>query len=374
MTSISAMKIRQFPLHERHAAKGARFGAFGDWEVPLYYTAVIEEHHAVRQKAGLFDISHMGEFCIEGDTVIDFLERLLPRRIHSMAIGQALYMPLLNQTGGFVDDIILYRFSAKQFLFIVNASNIEKDFRWIKSHLPPSGVEFINQSDEKGLLTLQGPASVKILQEAYGNSFSTLGYYHFMPWRSGMIARTGYTGEDGFEIMVNQSELPEIWETLFKAGTRHGLVPAGFGARDTLRLEAGMLLYGHDMNDETTPLEAGIGWAIDLTKEFFVGKEALEKQKRQGIKRKLIGFEMLDRGIPRQGYEIRKANRLLGHVGSGSFCPTLGKNLGMAYLPIEEAAEGNEIQIMIRDKALRARISKPPFYKREKGKRYQVPF
>ncbi|MBI3306680.1 MAG: glycine cleavage system aminomethyltransferase GcvT [Candidatus Omnitrophica bacterium] len=360
------MKIRQLPLHEKHAAKSARFGAFGDWEVPLYYSSVIEEHHAVRQKAGLFDISHMGEFWIEGSAVLPFLEKLLPRRIDAMIFGQALYMPLLNDAGGFVDDIILYRFAEKKFLFIVNASNIEKDFQWIKSHLPSSGVEFTNQSDEKGLLALQGPASVKIADEAFGPSFSKLGYYHFAPWKSGMIARTGYTGEDGFEIMVNQKDLPEIWEKLFTAGAKPGLVPAGFGARDTLRLEAGMLLYGHDMNDETTALEAGIGWALDLTKDSFIGKEILEKQKQQGLKRKLIGFEMVDRGIPRQGYEIRKASRMLGQVGSGSFCPTLEKNLGMAYLPIEEAAEGNTIEIVIREKALKARVVKLPFYKRKK--------
>ncbi|MBI3314252.1 MAG: glycine cleavage system aminomethyltransferase GcvT [Candidatus Omnitrophica bacterium] len=362
----SAMKIRQLPLHEKHAAKGARFGAFGDWEVPLYYTSVIEEHHGVRQKAGLFDISHMGEFWIEGGEVVSFLEKLLPRRIGAMTIGQALYMPLLNDAGGFVDDIILYRFAQKEFLFIVNASNIEKDFNWIKFYLPASGVVFTDQSEEKGLLALQGPESIKILEEAYGKSFSSLAYYHFAPWQSGMIARTGYTGEDGFEIMVDKKDLPEIWEALFAAGAKHGLVPAGFGARDTLRLEAGMLLYGHDMNDETSPLEAGISWAVDMTKDFFIGKEALERQKKQGLKRKLVGFEMLNRGIPRQGYEIRKRDRLLGHVGSGSLCPTLGKNLGMAYLPIENCLVNETIEIMIRDKAQKAQVVKLPFYKRKK--------
>ncbi len=327
----------------------------------------------------------MGKFYFSGPGTLNFLDGLLPRAVGKMTVGQALYMPLLNDEGGFVDDIIHYRLPDKgaeheRFYMIVNASNIEKDFNWIKDRTPEKTL-FINQSDEKGLIALQGPASPQILNKAINEDFSTLAYYHFSEWdglapkgqspshkihTEGMITRTGYTGEDGFEIMVDQKTLPTLWTAIFDAGQAYGLRPAGFGARDTLRLEAGMPLYGHDMNDETTPLEAGLSWAVDLNKENFVGRAPLEKQKQEGPKRRLVGFEMIDRGIPRQDYEIRKANRSIGKVTSGTFSPTFKKNIGMGYVSTEESQPGNEVEIVIRDKGLKAQVVKLPFYKRKK--------
>ncbi len=370
MSTASSHQIRYLPLHQRHVERGAKLGQFGDWEVPLYYTSILEEHDAVRNRAGLFDISHMGEFFIRGSAALAFLEQVLPRPISSMTLGKALYMPLLNNHGGFIDDIILYRLEPDFFLMIVNAGNVDKDFEWLQSckkRLDPQNTfELTNQTDEKGLLALQGPKSEAIVRAAFGAEFASLGYYYAKPWKKGLIARTGYTGEDGFEIMVDQKHLNELWNLLFKFGTAEGLVPAGFGARDTLRLEAAMPLYGHDMDDQITPLEAGIGWAVDLNKPGFIGREPLVKQKAEGVQKKLVGFEMIDRGIPRQGFEIKKGEKSLGVVTSGSFSPTLQKNIGLGYVVASEAAAGNEIEILIRDKAVKARIIKLPFYKRKK--------
>jgi aminomethyltransferase len=367
MTMMSSSDVKRLPLHEIHAQNSAKFGHFGDWEVPLYYTTILEEHDAVRNRAGLFDISHMGKFYAEGPAVVSFLDAILPRSIAAMRHGQALYMPLLNEKGGFVDDIIVYRISDTRFFIIVNAANIAKDFEWMAAR-KPKDVVFDDLSPKTGLIALQGPAAPDILDKAFpGNGFKDLKYYGFKEWQGGMIARTGYTGEDGYEIMADLKNLPEIWNKLMQAGKDQGLVPVGFGARDTLRLEAGMLLYGHDMNDDTTPLEANVPWALDLNKTQFVGKEPLVLQKQKGIARRVVGFEMVDRGIPRQDYEILKNGKPAGKVTSGSFSPTLKKNIGMGYVPVELAVPGTEIEIQVRDKALKAQVVKLPFYKR-KGK------
>jgi aminomethyltransferase len=299
-------RVRQLPLHQTHLKHGAKFGVFGDWEVPLYYTSILEEHETVRRRAGLFDISHMGGFWFTGDSAAAFLNEILPRRVVDMEPGRALYCPLLNENGGFVDDVVLYRFSVDRFYLIVNAGNTAKDLEWITSRLA-TGVECRNASGTVGLLALQGPLSEIILSKALDCGLSDLKYYRFKPWGNGMIARTGYTGEDGFEILADVAELSAIWTSIMEAGRQAGIAPAGFGARDTLRLEAGMPLYGHDMNDAVTPLDAGLDWAVDLTKDFFVGKRALLRQQKEGIRQKLVGFEMLERGIPRQDYEIRKS-------------------------------------------------------------------
>lgn len=360
MASSSIMDMHWLPLREKHAARGAKFGIFGSWEVPLYYTSILEEHGAVRKQAGLFDISHMGKFRIGGEGSAAFLDELLPRDVKAMITGQALYMPLLNEQGGMVDDILVYRVAPEDFFAVVNAANIEKDFHWMASRVP-AGVRLENVSARMGLLALQGPASAPILQCALGDaSHRQLKYYGFQKFQSGILSRTGYTGEDGFEIMIEGREVPGLWEKLLEAGA----VPAGFGARDTLRLEAGMLLYGHDMNDETTPLEAGIGWAVDLKKDSFVGRDPLLAQKVGGLRRRLIGFQMTDRGIPRQDYEIRKCGRPLGRVTSGSFSPTLRKNIGLGYVPVEEASRGNRMEVMIRGSAVEAEVVALPFYKR----------
>lgn len=364
MSASSAANIRSLPLHEKHAGLGARFGAFGEWQVPLYYTSILEEHKAVRTRAGLFDISHMGEFFFSGARAAEFLNELLPRNILDQKNGRALYMPLLRDNGTTVDDIIVYRFSEDRFLVIVNAGNIAKDFEWIHPRVPKD-VEFVDRSEEFGLLALQGPESEKIAGQTFGGeAIAGLTYYSFRPFRSGLIAATGYTGERGYEIMIKKNELPSIWDSSVAKGAQ----AVGFGARDTLRLEAAMPLYGHDLNDETTPLEAGLDWAIDWNKKSFVGRGPLIKQKETGPQKKLIGFEMIDRGIPRQDYEILKSGKKIGKVTSGSFAPTLEKNIGMGYVEAAEAREGNEIEILVRDKNLKAKSVGLPFYARPKTK------
>jgi aminomethyltransferase len=366
MTMALDTESTKLPLHEEHLQKGARMGDFGGWLVPLFYSSIMEEHTAVRTKAGIFDISHMGEFLAEGPGVLDYLEKNLPRRVIPVKFSQAIYMPLVNDQGGMVDDIIVYRMAEQKFLIIVNAGNIEKDFEWFKARLTP-GVTLTNLSDEMGLLALQGPLSQTILLECFGAFYKDLRRFHYKDFEGGVIARTGYTGEDGYEIMVPKAKLKQVWDVLFHVGAKHGLLPIGFGARDTLRLEAAMPLYGHELSDELTPLEADLEWAIDLTKNEFPGSAILKKQKTTGVSKKRVGFEMAERGIPRQGFEIQKDGKTIGAVTSGSFIPTTGKNIGMAYVTAAEAKPGNTIDVMVRGKAVKAVLVLLPFYKRSQS-------
>jgi aminomethyltransferase len=364
MTMTLETEPAKLPLHEEHLHKGARMGDFGGWLVPLFYSSIMEEHAAVRTKAGIFDISHMGEFLVEGPGALDYLEKNLPRRIAPVKFGQAIYMPLVNDHGGMVDDIIVYRMQEQKFLIIVNAGNIEKDLAWFKVRVT-EGVTLTDLSDTMGLLALQGPLSPEIIIECFGAFYKDLRRFHYKDFEGGVIARTGYTGEDGYEIMVPKPKLKQVWDVLFRVGAKHGLLPIGFGARDTLRLEAAMPLYGHELTDEITPLEADLGWAIDLTKDVFPGSAVLKKQKQTGILKKRIGFEMTGRGIPRQGFEVQQNGRTIGTVTSGSFIPTTSKNIGMAYVTAAEATVGNTIDIMVRDKPVKAAVVSLPFYKRK---------
>jgi aminomethyltransferase len=270
----------------------------------------------------------------------------------------------VNDKGGMVDDIIVYRMAEQKFLIIVNAGNIAKDFAWFKARLSKE-VTLKDLSEEMGLLALQGPLSQTILLECFGAFYKDLRRFHYKDFEGGVIARTGYTGEDGYEIMVPKPKLKQVWDVLFRVGAKHGLLPIGFGARDTLRLEAAMPLYGHELTDEITPLEADLEWAIDLTKDGSPGIAVLKKQKQTGIRKKRIGFEMTERGIPRQGFEIQKNGRTIGAVTSGSFIPTTGKNIGMAYMSAAEAKIGNMIDVVIREKPVRAVIVSLPFYRRK---------
>lgn len=339
-------------------------GDFGGWLVPLFYSSIMEEHAAVRTRAGIFDISHMGEFLVEGPGALAYLEKNLPRRISPVKFGQAIYMPLVSDQGGMVDDIIVYRMAEQKFLIIVNAGNIEKDLAWFKARVT-QGATVTDLSDSLGLLALQGPLSQTILVECFGAFYKDLRRFHYKDFEGGMIARTGYTGEDGYEIMIPKSKLKQVWDVLFRVGAKHGLLPVGFGARDTLRLEAAMPLYGHELTNELTPLEAGLDWAIDLTKDVFPGSAILKEQKKTGILKKRIGFEMTERGIPRQGFEIQKNGKWIGTVTSGSFIPTTGKNIGMAYVTVGEAKTGNVIDVMVRGKPVKAAVVSLPFYKRK---------
>lgn len=361
--------LKQLPIHSLHVEAGGHFGHFGDWEVPLYFSSILEEHEAVRKRAGLFDISHMGELYLSGRDAKGFLDYLLPRKMSRLEDGKALYSPLLNAGGGMVDDVILYQFDPENFLLIVNASNIQKDFDWIHRDLPAT-VELKNASDQKSLFALQGPESKFIIESLFHCDFRSLGYYRFLKlnseWGELFISRTGYTGEDGFEIMAEVSGASSLWIALMKAGNPWGIRPVGFGARDTLRLEASMPLYGQDMDDSTSIIEAGLEWAIDWDKDNFIGRERNFREKKEGPRRKLAGFEMLDRGIPRQGYAILKSGKPIGEVTSGSFAPALKKNIGLGYVPFGQSEVGNEIEILVRDKSLKAKVIKMPFYKRKK--------
>lgn len=359
--------LKRLPLHELHAQAGAHFGHFGAWEVPLYYSSILEEHEAVRTRAGLFDISHMGEFLFTGRDVKNFLDYLLPRRMERLTDGKALYAPLLNETGGIVDDLVVYQIRPDRFLFIVNAANIEKDFAWIHRFLP-AAVELVNVSEERCLLSLQGPRAAEIAEQVLRCDLKGLGYYRLLlihtAWGEVFLSRTGYTGEDGFEMMAELSKSVPLWNALRDAGRKGGLVPVGFGARDTLRLEAGMLLYGQDMDDSTSAVEAGLEWAIDWEKDHFVGRERNFLEKERGAPKHLVGFELVERGIPRHGYGLEKAGGRIGEVTSGTFSPTLKKSIAMGYVAAEESKVGNEIDVVIRNQKVKARITKLPFYKR----------
>lgn len=364
MSASSPAQVRRLPLHSRHIEKNARMGQFGSWEVPLYYTSILQEHQLVRTKAGLFDISHMGEFFVSGPSACDYLNQILPRQIDQMLPGQAWYMPLVNDRGGMVDDIIVYARAQNDYLVIVNAGNVDKDRKWFEERLIPN-VIFKDRSDEFGLLALQGPASEAILSEAFGQFYRSLKNYSFAAFGEGMIARTGYTGEDGFEIMAPNAKLDEIWQVLMRVGEKNGLAPVGFGARDTLRLEAAMPLYGHELTDDISPVEAGLSFFIDWKKSGDTARTTLNQVKAAGPSRKRIGFELIGRGIAREGAEIVKQGKKCGWVTSGSMSPTLEKSLGMAYIDSDLAVVGNEIEILIRGNAVPAKIVKLPFYKRK---------
>ena len=361
--------LKRTPLYDRHCALGARMVEFGGWEMPVQYSGILEEHRAVRERAGLFDVSHMGEIEITGDEALPFLRRMLTNEPANLAIGQAQYTLMCLPTGGVVDDLIAYRLDEERYLLIVNAANIEKDYAWLSDHAT-GRVQVTNLSDEKGLLALQGPRAVDILAPLTDVDLSALRYYHATEGQvAGMpalISRTGYTGEDGFEIMVDASQVVALWDALLEAGRDHGLLPAGLGARDTLRLEAAMPLYGHELTEEINPLEAGLERFVKLEKEDFIGRDALLAVREQGLQRKLIGFEVTGKGIARQGYEILHDGQAVGVVTSGTYAPFLEKAIGMGFVPVELSTPGTEIEIQIRQRSVPARVVKRPFYKRSR--------
>ena len=363
------------PIHAQHIAAGAKMVNFGGWDMPIDYSGrglgVIKEHLAVRKAAGLFDVSHMGEVDVVGTGALAFLQRVTSNDVAKLQDGHAQYSALPMPTGAPVDDIIVYRFNAERFLIVVNASNRAKDVAWLQAQ-NPTGCEVIDRSDEFALLALQGPLAVSILQPLTPADLGSVGYYKFttgtVSGLSATIARTGYTGEDGFEIMVKAAEGPALWDALMAAGAEHGLVPAGLGARDTLRLEAKMCLYGNEIDENTTLIEAGLGWitCVEPHKGDFNGRAVLAEQKAKGTSRKLVGFEMKERGIARHGYPVVIGGQAVSAVTSGSMAPFLEKNIGLAYVPSEHSAVGTAIGIEIRGVAVAAEIVKTPFYKRAK--------
>jgi aminomethyltransferase len=363
--------MKQTPLNAVHKALGARMVPFGGWEMPVQYAGVIEEHLAVRERAGLFDVSHMGEVEVAGPDALELVQRLTTNDAAQLIDGQVQYSALCYPDGGVVDDVTVYRSSANHYLFCVNAANTDKDFAWMQQVHAESGLtgaHLSNRSDEFAQLALQGPRAEAILGQLSGVPLSAIRYYHFGAGQVGgvpaLISRTGYTGEDGFELYVPAAAAVNLWQQLLEVGRDDGLVPVGLGARDTLRLEKGYALYGHELSSAITPLEAGLGWIVKLEKGDFVGRDALVKQKAAGIPRRLVGLLMAERGIPREGYPVFAGDRQVGQVTSGTMSPSLKEGIALALVEAGHAAPGGELLVGIRDRRLRARIVKPPFVKR----------
>lgn len=363
------MMVKRTPLHDFHKKLGARLIEFVGWSMPVQYSSVIEEHLAVRQQAGIFDVSHMGEIFLIGKDALSFIQKLTCNDASQLSPGKVQYSALMHPHGTLVDDILVYHIGEGEYMMCVNAANTAKDFEWINSQ-KEGDVQVSNKSDEYAQIALQGPLSREILQQCVDIDLSELGYYKFQIGTvnqvSGIISRTGYTGEDGFELYLPSESAASIWHLLQEVGSPKGLKPAGLAARDTLRLEAKMLLYGNDIDETTTVLEAGLDFILKWDKDDFIGKEALKKQASEGLKRKLMGFEMLGRGIARHGYAVFYQGKKIGEVTSGSYAPFLKKNIGLTYLPVELAEVGKEFDVEIRGKMSRAKVIPTPFYKRKK--------
>ncbi len=360
--------MKKTALTSRHIALGAKMVEFAGYNMPVLYTGINDEHENVRNKVGVFDVSHMGEFILKGENALDLIQRVTSNDASKLSDGKIQYSCLPNDTGGIVDDLLVYRIDEKSYMLVVNASNIEKDWNWIQAK-NIKGVEMHNISDKTSLLAVQGPLAAKSLQSLTDMDLSAMEYYtfrkgNFAGCNNVLISATGYTGAGGFEIYFENEDADKIWDAVFKNGVQYGMKPAGLGCRDTLRLEMGFCLYGNDIDDNTSPIEAGLGWITKFTKDFS-NSAALKKQKEDGVSKKLVGFEMVDRGIPRHGYPIQDASgNKIGEVTSGTQSPSLQKAIGMGYVTIENAKEGTEIFINIRDKGLKAKVVKIPFYKK----------
>ncbi len=361
-------------LYDEHIAAGGRMVEFAGYELPVQYTSLVDEHTAVRTRAGLFDVSHMGEIFVTGPGAFDFVQMVSCNDHSKMTTGRAQYTGLMYPQGTFVDDMLVHKLADDEFLLVVNAANRAKDAAYLTGLAAGRAeVEIRDESDSWAQLAIQGPLAAEILQPLTSADLSELKYYSFVfaevCGHRALVARTGYTGEDGFEVYTANQHAPEIWRAILAEGRPKGLLPAGLGARDTLRFEAGMSLYGHEIDDTTTPLEAGLGWIVKFKKGDYIGRDILEGQKESGLGRKLVGFEMIDRGIARHGYPVYLADggdEPVGHVTSGTLSPTLGKALGLAYLPIEACEEGSEFLIGIRNRRVAARVVPTPFYSRAK--------
>ena len=369
MEQATAAPLKKTPLNARHRASGAKMVPFAGWDMPVEYSGITQEHLAVRTHVGLFDVSHMGEIEIAGRDALAAVQRISSNDASKLAIGQAQYSGLLTERGTFVDDLLVYRLAASHFLLVVNAGNIPKDFEWIAEHIKPAGdAVAVDASSRYALLAVQGPAAQNTLQPLTGVELGTLKYYWFAHGEiagvRGTISRTGYTGEDGFEVFVPPQAADRVWQALLDAGQSAGIVPCGLGARDTLRLEAGMRLHGNDIDETTSAVEADLSWIVGWKKDDFVGAAALRDQKSNGAARKIVGFEMSDPGIARHGYEAYVGDTKAGVVTSGTQTPFLKKAIGMAYLPAAHTAAGSEFAVDIRGRRARARVVPMPFYKR----------
>lgn len=360
--------MKNTALSLKHISLGAKMVPFAGYNMPVSYTGLNDEHATVRNAVGVFDVSHMGEFILKGDKALDLIQKVTSNDASVLTDGKAQYSCLPNNDGGIVDDLIVYRIDEKTYMLVVNASNIEKDWDWISKH-NSDNVDMKNISEETSLLAIQGPNALETLQKLTDVKLIDIPYYSFAKGKFNgidnvVISNTGYTGAGGFELYFKNEDAEKIWDAIFEAGKEFGIKPIGLGARDTLRLEMGFCLYGNDIDDTTSPIEAGLGWITKFTKDF-TNRAAIEKQKTDGVTKKLVGFEMIDRGIPRHDYEIADANgTIIGKVTSGTQSPTLNKAIGMGYVNKEFAKADTEIFVMIRDKAIKAKVCKIPFLKK----------
>ena len=369
MATETALVLKRTPLYSVHKELGAKMVDFGGWEMPVEYSGIRDEHRAVRERAGLFDVSHMGEFLVEGPDALSFLQRLTSNDVAKLEVGRCHYSAMLTPRGTFVDDLLVYRLGLQKYFLVVNAGNTPKDFDHALSLSKGFRVTIEDRSTDYALLALQGPRAQEVLVPMVAANLPAIPYYGFIETEvSGaraVVSRTGYTGENGFEIYCEPGEAPRLFREILNAGRTFNVLACGLGARDTLRLEAKMALYGNDIDDTVTPFEADLAWIVKMDKGDFEGREALARQKADGLGRRLVGFELLDRGIARHGYEARSASGR-GIVTSGIPSPTLGKSIGLAYLPIGDTAVGTEFHVDLRGRPARARVVETPFYKRAK--------
>ncbi|GAB3507914.1 glycine cleavage system aminomethyltransferase GcvT [Spirosoma knui] len=361
------MSLKQVPLHHIHQQLGAKIVPFAGFEMPVRYTSDLDEHNTVRNGVGIFDVSHMGEFILKGEGALDLIQRVSANDASTLFDGKVQYSYLPNGRGGIVDDLLVYRISEAEYMLVVNASNIDKDWDWISSH-NTNEVEMVNISDGMCLFAVQGPLAAKAL-ESLTPADLEMTYYtfektDFAGYANVIVSATGYTGAGGFEIYVSNHQAEGVWNAIMEAGKPYGIKPIGLGARDTLRLEMGYNLYGNDLTDETSPLEAGLGWVTKFTHNF-IDADVLKQQKEQGVANKLVGFEMIDRGIPRGHYPLTDADgNKIGEVTSGTQSPTLGKGIGLGYVPTAFSKPGSELFVNVRDRLLKAQVVKLPFVKK----------
>lgn len=363
-------ELKRTPLFEVYKEYGGKTVDFGGWELPVQFSSIKEEHEAVRTRAGLFDVSHMGEVEVKGTDSLNYLQKMVTNDVAKLQIGGAQYTAMCYETGGTVDDLLIYKLEDHHYILVINAANIEKDYEWLVEHVE-GDVQLTNLSEKTAQLALQGPAAVTVLQKLTGGTdVSGIGTFKFqqgidLNGKKTFISRTGYTGEDGFEIYCDANHAAELWREILTAGESEGVLPCGLGARDTLRFEATLALYGQELSQDISPLEAGIGFAVKLNKEAdFLGKEALRKQKEQGLSRKLVGIEMIERGIPRHGYPVFAGEQQIGEITTGTQSPTLKRNIGLALIQTAYTQLDQEVEVEIRGKRVKAKVVPTPFYKR----------
>lgn len=363
--------IKKTPLYDVHIDLGAKIVDYYNYKMPLQYDSIISEHKSVRNNAGLFDVSHMGEIVIDGKGATELIQKVITNDVSNLPDYKAVYSPICDEEGGTLDDIIVYKYNPEKYMLVVNCANTKRDFKWIDKH-KTENTNINDLSDQISLLAVQGPKSEEIIRIIFGDKCASLLRFQFIEVTENemkpTVSRTGYTGEDGFEIFVGNSHCVELWNILLKKGKETGLKPAGLGARDTLRLEAGYLLFGYEIDDFTTPMEAGIGWTVKFNKPDFIGKDALIRQNKYGLKRKLIAFKMLDKGIPRTDNEIVYHNNVIGKVTSGTFSPTLEIGIGRGYVLNHIAEHKRQINIRIRDTDFPAEIVDTPFFTKDDKK------